>query len=230
MEILRVIARLLDYPSCEAAKHSHEFVDAIRVAKEIPPNRRQELIDLVEDIYARDLLDAQECYTGLFEQGRSLSLHLFEHVHGESRDRGQAMVDLMEEYSSHGFEIDARELPDYIPLFLEYLSFQPDLKAREWLADTSHILAVLGARLTERGSGYGKLFESLLIIAGRVEELQEQLVLVANEEPDNTPEALDKEWEEVAVTFSAADQICKSNIPTNQQEQVRPLIWSSQTP
>lgn len=230
MEILRVIARMLDYPCSEAAKSSQEFVRAIRVAKEIPPHRRQELIDLVEEIYTGDLLDAQECYTGLFEQGRSLSLHLFEHVHGESRDRGQAMVDLMEEYSSHGFEIDARELPDYIPMFLEYLSFQPDLKAREWLADTSHILAVLGARLTERGSGYSKLFESLLVIAGRIGELQDQLVLVAGEEPDNTPQALDKEWEEIAVTFGADDNQCNPNLPLNQRDQVKPLVWSSQTP
>ncbi|MEJ2459788.1 MAG: hypothetical protein P8Y58_17260 [Novosphingobium sp.] len=49
---------------------------------------------LIDDLVTRDLYDAQERYVLLFDRTRKLSLHLFEHVHGESRDRGQAMVDL----------------------------------------------------------------------------------------------------------------------------------------
>lgn len=226
MQILKVIARLLDYPDQDVGDNAGEISCLISEAREISPDHRAQLLEAVKDIYSGELLDSQERYVGLFEQGRSLSLHLFEHVHGESRDRGQAMVDLMAEYSSNGFEIDSRELPDYIPMFLEYLSYRPDLEAREWLADVSHILALLAARLMERESVYAHLFESLLLIAGRSEEIEQHREQVASEEPDNTPEALDKEWEEVAVTFSAEGSSCDVKPPPTDPNQESPLRWS----
>jgi hypothetical protein len=79
-------------------------------------------------------------YVRLFDRGRALSLHLFEHIHGESRDRGQAMVNLLEVYRQHGFELSARELPDYMPLFLEYLAQRPQEEALDMLADTLHVM------------------------------------------------------------------------------------------
>ncbi len=101
----------------------------------------------------------QARYDGLFERGRSVSLLLFEHVHGESRDRGQAMVDLLDRYTQAGLEIDVTELPDYLPLYLEYLSPLPDAEsARAGLAEVAHILALLALRLEERGSGYAAVF------------------------------------------------------------------------
>lgn len=226
MEILKVIARLMDYPNQDIADHKDEICVLIGKAREISPAHRTRLQAIVDETYRGDLMDAEERYTGLFEQGRSLSLHLFEHVHGESRDRGQAMVDLMAEYAKNGLEISSRELPDYIPLFLEYLSSRPDLEAREWLADVSHILALLGARLTERKSSYVCLFESLLLIAGRSDELSEKLREIADEQPDNTREALDEEWEEVAVSFAAEDQACKSDTPAVDPAQARPMVWT----
>jgi len=119
------------------------------------------------------------------------------------------MVDLMAKYTEFGFEINAKELPDYLPMFLEFLSHQPDIAAREWLADVSHILAVLGARLIERESPYAHLFEALLLIAGKSDEIAPLMETVKAEEPDNTPEALDKEWEEIAVTFGTEEQNCQ---------------------
>lgn len=227
MDILKVIACLLEYPSQDAADHMGDLSLLISQAREISPDHRAQLLETLHDIYDGDLMDSEERYTGLFEQGRSLSLHLFEHVHGESRDRGQAMVDLMAEYSNNGFEINSKELPDYIPMFLEYLSHRPDLEAREWLADVSHILALIGARLVERESPYASLFKSLLLIAGRSEELDKKLAQVVDEEPDNTPEALDKEWEEVAVTFGAEDQSCDNANPAPvNPDQSQPLRWT----
>ncbi|MBL4681588.1 MAG: nitrate reductase molybdenum cofactor assembly chaperone [Pseudomonadales bacterium] len=225
MDILKVIARLLDYPREEVYLHKGELALLISDSVEISPDHRSQLLTTLDDIYQGDLMDSEERYTGLFEQGRSLSLHLFEHVHGESRDRGQAMVDLMAEYTSHGFEIESRELPDYIPMFLEYLSYQSDLDAREWLADVSHILALLGARLKERQSPYANLFESLLLIAGRSEALEAKLKEIGDEVPDNTMEAIDKEWEEVAVTFGAEDQACDSSITSSNPDEPQPLRW-----
>lgn len=228
MDILKVIALLLDYPRKEIANHREEISQAIENAREVSPDHRVRLLQTLSEIYDIELMDAEENYTGLFEQGRSLSLHLFEHVHGESRDRGQAMVDLMGEYSQNGFDIDSRELPDFIPMFLEYLSHRPDTVAREWLADVSHILALLGARLIERQSSYANLFESLLLIAGRSAELEDKLTKVADEVPDNTHEALDKEWEEVPVTFGVdheGGESCGANSQTPDPNQAQPLHW-----
>ncbi len=205
MDILKVISRLMDYPSAELATHQAALIEAIQGARVISPVQRQGLISLVNDIYGRELMDAQEIYTGLYDRGRSLSLLLFEHVHGESRDRGQAMVDLMNQYEQHGFAISVRELPDYIPLYLEFLSTRPELEAQEGLADIAHILGLLDARLQERGSQYAALFSALLQISGVDVDLPALREQAAGEERDDTPEALDKIWEEEAITFGADD-------------------------
>lgn len=224
MKILKVLAHLLDYPNEQVQQHSHELRLEIDSSQELPPQMRSKLTVAVESIFDKELMESQESYGLLFDQGRSLSLHLFEHVHGESRDRGQAMVDLMNVYSEHGFDLDALELPDYLPLFLEYLSNRPNMEAREWLADVAHIIAILCARLYEREPNYGVMMESLLIIAGQQSLLNEMRDKVDQEKPDNTPEALDKEWEETAVTFGSPDNECnQSNNPQRVSEQ--PLKW-----
>ena len=211
MRILKVISRLLDYPRVELKCYRADLALEISDSREISPEMRLRLIDALAFLCDGELMDAQENYGLLFDQGRSVSLHLFEHVHGESRDRGQAMVDLIDIYRRNGFQLNAHELPDYLPMFLEYLSSRPDLEVREWLADVSHIIARVAARLEQRGQGgaiYGVLLESLLMIAGQQEQLSGLRGAVSDEEPDNTPEAIDKEWEETAVTFSTPEKTC----------------------
>lgn len=214
MEILKIISRLMDYPTAELKEHTDELITCINDTRVISPQQRQGLVDLVDDIYGRELMDAQENYTGLYDRGRSLSLLLFEHVHGESRDRGQAMVDLMAQYEENGFHISVRELPDYIPLYLEYLSERPDLEAREGLADVAHIFGLLSARLQERDSHYSALFSSLLQISGQQVDVEALRERAANEERDDTPEALDRVWEEEAIKFGGDDQ--QEACPTQQ--------------
>ena len=148
-----------------------------------------------------DLYDAQEQYDLLFDRGRSLSLLLFEHVHGESRDRGQAMVDLMREYTEHGFEISSEQLPDYIPLYLEFLSEQEEAYASEWLADVSHILTMLSERLLERESHYRVLFEALIILSGAAVDREKISRAVRQEQPDDTMQAIDQAWEDKEIRF-----------------------------
>ena len=228
MQILRIIARLLDYPSQEMQAHISEVNAAILAAKELSPEQRRQLLAFNEAIYGKELLDTQEDYSHLFDRGRHLSLLLFEHVHGESRDRGQAMVDLMENYKRHGMHIGVRELPDYIPLYLEFLSHRPDLEAREGLADVSHILAILCARLQQRDSQYCVLFTALLSISGASENISALREQAAKEKPDDTLEALDKIWEEEAVTFTADKQhsLCPSaqrSVRNHNEES--PLHW-----
>jgi nitrate reductase delta subunit len=132
-----------------------------------------------------------------------MSLLLFEHIHGESRDRGQAMVNLIETYRKGGLELASRELPDYLPLMLEYLSRRPESEVADWLSHTRHIVGLLAARASERGSPYALLFELLIEIGRGDVDLDAVRRSVAAEARDDTPEAMDKVWEEEAVRFGA---------------------------
>ncbi|HEY9121169.1 MAG TPA: nitrate reductase molybdenum cofactor assembly chaperone [Marinobacter sp.] len=201
MQLLKVIARVLEYPTDELQASKDALVAAVLEDNRLPRQNKEQLLRCIDLVCDGDLLDMQENYVGTFDKGRATSLLLFEHVHGESRDRGQAMVDLMEEYRTNGLEIDAKELPDYLPLFLEYLSTRPWEEIRSWLEDIHHILGLLGERLYQRESIYHVLMDSLLVLSGREANRRELAQIVASEERDDTPEALDKVWEEEMVKF-----------------------------
>lgn len=225
---LKVIARLLDYPTAEVQNHIGELKQLLLDCALLSFSNRARLDTWLQEYAASDLMDLQEAYGGLFDRGRATSLLLFEHVHGESRDRGQAMVDLMDMYQSHGFEIDARELPDYIPMYLEYLSQRPQQEAENGLLDVAHILAIVGARLEERSSGYGLLFRAMLDLCQADISVDELVQQAAKEERDDSLEALDKIWEEEAVTFGADSEpdACPSNQATpraNENQQTTPV-------
>lgn len=224
MKILKVLSLLIDYPTNELFEGETLTLSKQIVSKSplISPEVREQIIDLIDDMIEIGSLEAQARYDGLFERGRSLSLWLFEHVHGESRDRGQAMVDLMDQYQQAGFEIGLKELPDYLPMYLEFLAYQAavtgdDIQIRIDIADVSHIIALLAARLRDRDSLYEGCFNALLQIAGKplvvVEELQQQ---VQKEQRDDTKEALDEEWEEEVVDFLGAQQ--EERCPSSTQQ------------
>lgn len=211
MKSLRVISLLMEYPTVELMEAQDEL-KALVASMNLKGKQRDALLAFVEQRTGGDLMDWQSEYDALFERGRSLSLLLFEHVHGESRDRGQAMVDLMNQYQQAGLAIDANELPDYLPLYLEFLSTQGPDNARAGLQEVEHILGLLAARLKERESNYAALFEALLHWCGdrvNIEQIREQ---VAGEARDDTPEALDKVWEEEAVTFGPDAQAEGCNV------------------
>ncbi len=220
MEILFVLSRLLDYPDSATYALKDDMTAIINQAS-LPNATQNKLLAFVETKSNTDLLEWQAEYDGLFERGRSLGLWLFEHVHGESRDRGQAMVDLLDQYRQAGLEISQHELPDYIPLFLEFIGTQGEDNAKSWLQDVEHILALLQCRLENRGSVYSCLFEALNNIAGNNVDLTELREQASKEKPDNTKQALDKSWEEEEVTFGAEslDKSCSSsrNKPTEKQ-------------
>ncbi len=135
-----------------------------------------------------------------------IRLHLFEHIHGESRDRGQAMVNLADAYAEKGLFIDQAELPDYIPLFLEFLSLCPVDEAVELLGEPIDIMATIAARLHKRDSSYAALFDAMVALS-RVKPSQEKIESVlAQEIEDDSLEALDKEWEEAAAFAAQPDQ------------------------
>lgn len=115
---LVIVSRLLEYPDAALWQHQQEMLEALASSEKLVAEDARKLGDFLRYLTARDLLDAQADYSELFDRGRATSLLLFEHVHGESRDRGQAMVDLMAQYERHGLELDSNELPDHLPLYL----------------------------------------------------------------------------------------------------------------
>lgn len=230
MDILGVISGLLDYPSEHIFESESEILDIIE-ASDLESGLKVKLEEFVETQLSKDIMDWQAEYDGLFERGRSLGLWLFEHVHGESRDRGQAMVDLVQIYREAGLEISQHELPDYIPLFLEFLSTQGKENAQGWLKDVEHILGLLQCRLEKRGSDYSVLFESLLSLAESDIDVQEIRDQIAEEKRDDTKQAIDKEWEEEEVTFGSEsiDKACDSAKRRPSEKQRRdldiPINW-----
>jgi nitrate reductase delta subunit len=191
MIVFRALSALLSYPSEEMRQALPEIAEVIRAASIVAPAERRGLLDLIDELARGDLLTAEERYVDLFDRGRALSLHLFEHLHGESRDRGEAMVELKQLYEKAGFELSARELPDYLPVVLEYLSCRNLVEAREMLADCAHILTTIGRSLVARRSRYAEVLQALIVIAG------ESPIDVAKVPPvKERTEALDRDWAE----------------------------------
>ena len=197
----KVLSALLSYPTEELEEAAEDLRDALRDEALLPQATQTALDQLIAGFAARDLYDLQECYVELFDRGRSLSLYLFEHVHGESRDRGQAMIDLKALYEKHSLLTASSELPDFLPLFLEFLSILPVEEAREQLGQISHIASTLETRLRKRQAPYEVLFRALgdLAVAPPVAE-EVRAPALEDEDPTDLA-AIDAQWEDAPVTF-----------------------------
>ncbi|SJM90197.1 molybdenum-cofactor-assembly chaperone subunit (delta subunit) of nitrate reductase 1 [Crenothrix polyspora] len=224
MQTLKVLSLLLSYPEAETLEALDEMAAVVEQENLLLDHHKKSVLALIDTYRGTDLLDAQEAYVALFDRGRFLSLHIFEHVHGESRDRGQAMVNLLQMYESHGFEMSTHELPDYIPLFLEFLSQQERAEAAQLLHDAMPVLSLLGARLIERGNDFRAIFDALAGFAGEPEALAEIRQQAATEGEDETLVNMDEIWEEEAVSFMGSGDVC-----TNQTAAatVNPVIITS---
>lgn len=191
MLIFRVFSALLSYPTDEMRVALPELAEIVAAEPLLTDADRIELRGLIQELQRGDLLDVEERYSDLFDRGRALSLHLFEHLHGDSRDRGSAMVELKELYGAAGYELAGTELPDYLPVVLEYLSCREIGEAQEILADCGHILKVIGRALIARRSAYAAVLQALLGIAGE-ERIDAAEVPLAKEREDS----IDKAWRE----------------------------------
>ncbi len=183
---LRVLAALLGYPGATMRRDLPEMRDILRDESALPAPRLDELEALMAALAAADPLDAEAQYVQLFDCGRATSLHVFEHVHGDSRDRGPAMVDLAQTYEQAGLRLAPGELPDYLPAVLEFASTQPPREARAFLGEIAHVLNLLFSALRERQSPYASILGALLELAGE----KAHAVKVAAEPP------LDEAWAE----------------------------------
>lgn len=199
----RILSALLQYPSAELQEAAPVIPEALARDGLLDDEGIALLSPLLAVLGRNDLIETQEAYVELFDRGRVHSLHLFEHVHGESRDRGQAMVDLRERYLEAGLDPVSNELPDFLPQFLEYCSVLPLERARAQLAEPGVVLAALAERLEKRGSPYAAVLIGLCELAEVNRGSDAQAVIVPADDPDDL-EALDAAWEAEEVTFGAA--------------------------
>jgi nitrate reductase delta subunit len=206
MKTFKVLGLLLSYPRPEWLAYLDDFKALLLEESFLPNKQLKSLVVFIDDLKATDVFSAQEEYVSTFDRGRSHCLHLFEHIHGESRDRGQALVNLLDAYEEKGFFIDQAELPDFIPLFLEFLSLCPVNEAVALLGEPIDVMATIGTRLHKRDSSYAVLFDALVALS-KVKPSQEKIQEVM-EQPleDDSLEALDKEWEEAAAFAGQPDQ------------------------
>jgi nitrate reductase delta subunit len=220
----KALSALLTYPTAELQQSAGEISEVFDAQRQIPGRIREQLHKLLTELASGDLYDLQERYVLLFDRTRSLSLHLFEHVHGESRDRGQAMIDLKAQYEQAGLAMSAAELPDFVPLFLEYLSALPPSEACDMLGQPAHIFAALAERLRKRHSSYEAVFRALVALAAAKPKDDEVSALLAAPDPDASDlAALDAAWEDEPVSFGPnAASGCKDGLIARVRGALRP--------
>lgn len=183
---LRALALLLAYPDAKLRASLPQLIEAIDAEASIPAARRLEIKALAAELVRMDPMEVEARYVETFDRGRATSLHLFEHVHGDSRDRGPAMVDLAKTYDKAGLRMGPDELPDHLCVVMEFASTQPPKLAAEFLGEMEHILTAIFSALLKRESPYATLLAAVLELAGQ----KVQAVPVVADE------AMDEAWVE----------------------------------
>lgn len=194
--LLRAMSALLAYPDTELRAALPEVRDAIVASRGVKATHRKALLALVDELAAADPLEAEGRYVDLFDRGRRTSLNLFEHVHGDGRQRGPAMLELRQRYLDAGLEPATDDVPDHLPLLLEYLSCRDLAETRETIGEIAHILRKLGNTLLKNDSRYAAVMAALLAL-GREQGLDADAAVPP-------PEDLDKDWEQKPA-FSAPE-------------------------
>jgi nitrate reductase delta subunit len=201
MLTFRVLSALLNYPTPKFKAETAQAERILRTDGILTGAHLERVCALLQQLRVTSQLEAESAYIEAFDRGRSTSLYLFEHIHGESRDRGQAMVRLLMRYRMHGLDLDSNELPDFLPLFLEFLSTCRPEQAKKYLSEVIDIVDLLASRLRQRGAAYAAVLEAIGSILPRPAG---QSVLDQDQDRDDMPAALDAAWEETPVTFDDA--------------------------
>lgn len=202
----KILSLLLSYPSDELQNFLLEVERELREEALLQEDRIDEIVEFCKRFNHIDLTDWQGGYVQLFDYSRSVSLHIFEHIKGDSRDRGQAMVNLIEFYKEKGMHLTARELPDYIPAFLEFLSTLSIAKAAELLAETVNIMDKINVALSDSNNPYSSIFKAIISLSAKQPDKAITQAMIKNEKPLD----LDAEYEEEPVTFGGAAPSCSS--------------------
>lgn len=202
----KILSLLLSYPNQELQDFLSEAENKLREEPLLSEDKISGIAEFCKNFVRSELTGWQAEYVQLFDYSRSVSLHFFEHVNGDSRDRGQAMVDLIDVYRKNGMQLTSRELPDYIPVFLEFLSTLPPSKSAELLGETVNILDRINMALHEKGNPYSHLFQAIISLSALKPDQKITLEMIKNEKPLN----LDAEYEEEPVVFGG----CLPEIPS----------------
>ncbi len=240
LKTYKALSALLCYPSVELQAAASEIAVIFDEEAILSPDSQEAIRPLLRELTTWDIYDLQERFVLLFDRSRTLSLNLFEHVHGDSRERGPAMVDLLETYRAGGFDLASTELPDHLPILLEYMSTLPEEAAMELLTDAGHIIAALAERLHRRESTYAAVMAALAGLSGvsKSNELVKELLKVADDNPEDL-EALDDIWEEAEVTFGpdpnagcpvSRDMLANMDLTLNQAPNLTPNPTKAGTP
>ncbi|HEX7952193.1 MAG TPA: nitrate reductase molybdenum cofactor assembly chaperone [Burkholderiales bacterium] len=209
---LRVLAAVLGYPDARMRPHLPQMRELLRLEQALAAARLDELDALMGTLQRADALEAEAAYVELFDRGRATSLHLFEHVHGDSRDRGPALIDLGQTYEKAGLVLAEGELPDYLPVVLEFVSTQPPREARAFLGEMVHILQAVFGALQQRDSAYASVLGALIELAG-----EKALAVVP---PAEAP--LDESWAE-PVVFDGCSTVGQSKPDQAGPGQAQPI-------
>jgi len=200
MRTLRVLSRLLAYPSAELIEQMPGLKDVLSQDGFLKSATIAKLVTFMDQLNQKELINIQENYVEIFDRGRAHCLHLFEHVHGESRFRGQAMLDLSERYAEKGLVIGANEFPDYLPIFLEFISICEPEEALETLATAAPVVATIGEKLKRQKSGYAHVFKAIVELSGaKLNKLDIIKAADASLPQIKTLDELDEQWREPDV-------------------------------
>ncbi|MEY5029089.1 MAG: Nitrate reductase molybdenum cofactor assembly chaperone NarJ [Pseudomonadota bacterium] len=183
---LRVLSQLLSYPDAALRAQLPQLMPVLQEEGALSAGRQAELQTLAAHLQRLDSMDAESRYVETFDRGRATCLHLFEHVHGDSRDRGPAMIDLTKTYEQSGLFLSPDELPDHLCVVLEFASTQTLEVAKAFLGEMAHILNAIFSALLKRESPYAVVLAAVLELAGH----KAQAVQIMADEP------LDESWRE----------------------------------
>lgn len=201
----KILSLCLSYPKADLQLFLKEIKAELQKEALLNEEKIDEMIKFVDFFKNMDLTDWQAQYVQLFDYSRSTSLHLFEHIKSDSKDRGQAMVDLLEYYTETGLELSVKELPDYLPVFLEFLSTHQVLQAAELLSEPIHIIDRIYKALAEKKNAYSYVFSAIISLSAQEPQSKVTEGIMRNEKPLD----LDAEYEEKPIEFGA-DNSCKN--------------------
>lgn len=166
MQIYKILSALLEYPDQELIDHLPEIRVEIGKCQDVDATEMEAILKLLDHMADTPLTDLQAAYVKTFDLTPEHSLHLTHHLFGDDNDknRGPALIDLGELYKDYGVKVMTNELPDYLPLVLEFVAFLEEDEATAFLSDANKVLTVLTKNLNKAQSPYAPL---LSIITSR---------------------------------------------------------------
>jgi nitrate reductase delta subunit len=197
----KILSLCLSYPNADLQLFLLDIENELQKEALLNSQKIEDVCSFVNHFKNMDLTDWQAQYVQLFDYSRSASLHLFEHIKSDSKDRGQAMVDLLEFYKENGMELSVNELPDYLPVFLEFLSTRQPQKAAELLSEPIHVIDRINKALAEKQNPYCDIFSAIISLSAKQPDKKATKIIIKNEKPLD----LDAEYEEEPIEFGVGN-------------------------